>query len=86
MGCSARVSLAVLVCFAHFAARVGIVVLVFPGLIDRLEVPGAIAVRAGSAVPVWWSELAGLVECWVGLAKGEFRSAGLRAWWLKKGA
>ena len=65
--------------------------LVCPGPIGRLEVRDETAVLDGSAVsclvldgsavPVWWWERAGSVECLVGLAQDEFRSAASRVAW-----
>ena len=75
-----------------FAARVGIVVLVSLGLIDRLEVDATVVLAgsvvsclalAGSAVPVWWWEPAWSVERLVGLAQDESRTVASRAGWLE---
>ncbi len=82
----------------YSGSMAAIAVLVCPGLIGRLEVPDAIAVLdgsaalalalVGSAALVWWWELAGPVERWVGLARDESRSAASRerAEWLENQA
>jgi hypothetical protein len=77
------------------AARVAVVVRVCPGRLAVWDVTAVLAgseaqagsavsclALDGSAVTVGWWELAGLVECLVGLAQGESRSAVSRAGWL----